>query len=137
MLGTPDGEHKTVPRVGNECMSKARKLVPHGPQRKPPRAANGTQEQAKSDPGASSDPLRMAEGIKGDKRGLSGSPQGNQVSPRAAFGNEKEVNMGPEGTQKGVQIGAPEGKPNQALAAARAQSSTSEDTTNGTSKPGW
>ena len=46
-----------------------------------PRAINGTQKQAKSDPKASSDPLQMPEGIKGSKRGLSGSPQGNQVSP--------------------------------------------------------
>ena len=45
--------------------------------------------------------------------------------------------MGPEGVQKEVQIGALEEEQNRALAAARTQSSTSEDTTNGTSKPGW
>ena len=32
-------------------------------------------------PGASSDPLRMAEGIKGGKRGFGGSSQGSHVSP--------------------------------------------------------
>ena len=44
--------------------------------------------------------------------------------------------MGAEGTQKGAQIGAPEEEQNRALAAARAQSSMSEDTQNGTSKTG-
>ena len=44
--------------------------------------------------------------------------------------------MGPEGIQKGVQIGAPEEEQNRALAAARAQFSMSEDTPNEASKPG-
>ena len=52
------------------------------------------------------------------------------------FGDEKEADMGPEGVQKGVQIGAPEEEQNRALAAARAQSSISEDTPNGVSKLG-
>ena len=37
--------------------------------------------------------------------------------------------MVPEGVQKGIQIGAPEEEQNRALAAARAQSSMSEDKT--------
>ena len=45
--------------------------------------------------------------------------------------------MGAEGTQKGVQIGDPEEEQNRALAAARAQSSTSENTPNGALTPGW
>ena len=44
--------------------------------------------------------------------------------------------MGPEGIQKGIQIGAPEEEQNQALAAARAQSSMSEGTPNEASNLG-
>ena len=65
-----------------------------------------------------------------------GARKSTQVSSRDAFGDEKEADIGPEGDQKGVQIGVPEEEQNRALAAARAQSSMSEDIPNGASKLG-
>ena len=49
-----------------------------------------------------------------------GARKSTQVSSCDTFGNKKKADMGPEGVQKAVQIGAPEEEQNQALAEARA-----------------
>ena len=83
--------------------------------------------QPKAIPRGSNDALGTPEGITGDKRSVRGSQQRNPCEPKDVLGDEKEADMGARGAQKGVQIRGPRDDENRALAAARAQSSSSED----------
>ena len=88
---------------------------------------NGTQDSTKGDPEGHNDALWTPESIKRHERRVCGSEKKNPDGPRGVFGDEKEENIGPRGVQKGVQIRAHKENENRALAAARTQSSLSED----------